>query len=100
MSYEKHYFEISRSSDSDIDINKASEKLHKKMEERLSEKQFKVYKLLFIDGLSEEETARKVGYKTSEKGRKAGYGQITNLKKIFKREAELILEKEEIFFDI
>ena len=28
---------------------------------------------------------QKMGYKTSEKGRKAGYKQIKNLKKIFKQ---------------
>jgi hypothetical protein len=66
------------------------------MKKDLSEKQFTVYKLLFIDHKSEEEVAKKMGYKTSEKGRKAGYKQIKNLKKIFKQKAQEILEKEDI----
>jgi len=37
-----------------------------------------------------------MGYKTSEKGRKAGYKQIKNLKKIFKQKAQDILEHEDI----
>ena len=35
-------------------------------------------------------------YKTSEKGRKAGYKQIKNLKKIFKQKAQEILKTEDI----
>ena len=37
-----------------------------------------------------------MGYKTSEKGRKAGYKQIKNLKKVFKQKAQEILDKEDI----
>jgi hypothetical protein len=37
-----------------------------------------------------------MGYKTSEKGRKAGYKQIKNLKKIFKQKAQEILKNEDI----
>jgi hypothetical protein len=37
-----------------------------------------------------------MGYKTSEKGRKAGYKQIKNLKKLFKEKAQDILAREDI----
>ena len=43
--------------------------------------------------------AIRMGYKTSEKGRKAGYKQIKNLKKIFKQKAQEILEKEDVIPD-
>lgn len=99
-SYDRHSFEINCEAGSNIDIDSASKKLHEKMKERLTEKQFMVYKMIFIDGISEEQAAINIGYKTSEKNRKAGYGQITNLKKIFRKEAEKILQEEDIFFNI
>lgn len=37
-----------------------------------------------------------MGYKTTEKGRKAGYKQIKNLKKMFKQTAQEILATEDI----
>ena len=66
------------------------------MKKELSSKQYQVYKLLFIDNIDEEEVAEQMGYKTSEKGRKAGYKQIKNLKKIFKEKAQDILKREDI----
>ena len=66
------------------------------MEKHLSPKQFAVYDLLFIKNLDEEEVAKKMGYKTTEKGRKAGYKQIKNLKKMFKQKAQEILDSEDI----
>jgi hypothetical protein len=66
------------------------------MEKELSKKQFMVYDLLFIQHKDEEYVAKQMGYKTSEQGRKAGYKQIKNLKKIFKQKAQEIIQKEDI----
>jgi hypothetical protein len=66
------------------------------MKNELSQKQYQVYDLLFVQHLDEEDVARKMGYKTTEKGRKAGYKQIKNLKKIFKQKAQDILKREDI----
>ena len=66
------------------------------MKKQLSPKQFTVYSLLFIENKDEEEVAKIMGYKTSEKGRKAGYKQIKNLKKVFKQKAQEILKTEDI----
>jgi hypothetical protein len=54
--------------------------------------------LLSIESLSDEEVAEKLGYKTTEGGRKAGYKQIKNLKKQFKAKAEKILKTKDIFY--
>ena len=56
------------------------------MEKVLKAIEWKAYKLLYIEGKDEEQTAKLMGYKTSEKNRTAGYKQIKNLKKsiIFK----------------
>ena len=55
-----------------------------------------IYQLLFIENKTEEEVAKKMGYRTNEKGRKAGYKQIKNLKKTFKQKILSILEKKDI----
>ena len=52
--------------------------------------------MLFIENKTEEEVAKKMGYRTNEKGRKAGYKQIKNLKKTFKQKILSILEKKDI----
>jgi hypothetical protein len=81
----------------DADIIVAEKKLHKEMKKQLGDRQFKVYKMLFIDNLDEEEVARVMGYKTTESGRRAGYKQIKNLKKQFKDRAKHILNNKDIF---
>ena len=53
--------------------------------------------MLFIDHLDEEKIAAVLGYKTNEKGRKAGYKQIKNLKNLYKKIAKRILERNDIF---
>ena len=74
------------------------DKLNKLMKENLTEKQYRVYSMLFIENISEEEIALKLGYKTSEKGRKAGYKQIKNLKRQFKDKALSLMKKNDILY--
>ena len=81
----------------DFDIIRAEKRLHQEMEKHLNEKQFYVYKLLFIDHKEEDEIAALLGYKSNEKGRKAGYKQIKNLRKKFKEQAILLLKRTDIF---
>jgi RNA polymerase sigma factor (sigma-70 family) len=79
-----------------FDIDHAEAKLHKAMKKALPEKQFYIYRLLFIKNLDEEEVAKILGYKSNERGRKAGYKQIKNLKKKFKQKAIEVLENTDI----
>ena len=52
--------------------------------------------MLFIQNCTEEEVAKYLGFKTSEKKRSAGYKQIKNLKKIFQEKAKEILKEKDI----
>ena len=52
--------------------------------------------MIYIDHLPEEDVAKKMGYKSNEKGRKAGYKQLKNLKKIFIERAKEIIDKRDI----
>jgi DNA-directed RNA polymerase specialized sigma24 family protein len=82
-----------------LDISRATSTLHAKMMSYLTPRHYFVYKMLFIDGISEDEVARILGYKSNEKGRKAGYKQIKNLKNQYKNMAKKIIKKEDIFYE-
>ena len=96
LALENHTHEVSAMRDYNFDIHNAQDKLNLHMAKKLSAKQYQVYELLFVQHLDEEEVAKRMGYKTSEKGRKAGYKQIKNLKKMFKETAQEILKTEDI----
>ena len=96
VTMENHVGEVSSMHDTQINVDDAVEKMAKEMKKILPERQYKVYDMLFVQHMEEEEVARIMGYKTNEKGRKAGYKQLKNLKKIFKEKAIAILKKGEI----
>ena len=96
VTVENHSDEVFSMEGSQLDIDSAIVKLSKEMRNHLPEKQYRVYKMLFVDHKSEEEVAKIMGYKTNETGRKAGYKQLKNLTKIFKEKAMQILEKGEV----
>lgn len=97
-SFEVHDFEIKTGSRDHADLELAAQRVHEKMKERLTEKQFLAYNLLFVQNVPEESVAKKLGYKTSEKNRTAGYRQIKNLKNFFQVTVKKILEEEDIFY--
>lgn len=87
VAIENHSYEVSAMHDSFVDIDASAQKLHAKMKKVLPQKQYMVYQMLYVDHMEEVEVAKVMGYKTSEKGRKAGYKQIKNLKKMFREKA-------------
>lgn len=97
-SYDVHDFEIeSVDSGNSFDIDRAAERLHEKMKEVLNPKDYEAYTLLFVLNISDEEAAKRLNYTTSEANRKAGYGQIRNLREKFSRKAKELIQKGEIF---
>lgn len=79
-----------------LNINLTIDKINNLLKETLPEKQYYIYEMLFIDKKSEEEIAEELGYKTSEKGRKAGYKQIKNLKLKYKKIVVKLLQTKDI----
>jgi predicted DNA-binding protein YlxM (UPF0122 family) len=75
----------------------AEKKLHNLMRTQLTDKQFFIYKMFFIDNLSDDDVAKVLRFKTNEKGRKAGYKQIKNLKKMLFLKAKTLLQEHDIF---
>lgn len=66
---------------SDFNFEKTADKFHKEMKKLLTEKQYLAYTLIFVDGLSDIEVAKRLNLTTGEKNRIPGYRQISNLKK-------------------
>lgn len=94
---EHHAHEVNMtSSDSQMCFQSSLDKLNDKMRETLSEEHFTVYQMLFLEQKNEDDVALFMGYKTSEKNRKAGYKQIKNLKKMLRNTAVAIIEKNDI----
>tara|TARA_Y100000310_G_scaffold13881_1_gene14184 strand:+ start:3672 stop:4397 length:726 start_codon:yes stop_codon:yes gene_type:complete len=78
---ENHSHEVKSITGIGFDIEKNAKALHKKMKGVLKPTEWKVYQALYIDQKSEEEAAKVMGYKTTEKNRTPGYKQIKNIKK-------------------
>lgn len=82
LSIENHSQEINDMPINNFNMEKTTKNIHLKMEKVLKPIEWKVYNYLYIEGKDEEETAKLMGYRTSEKNRIAGYKQIKNIKKI------------------
>lgn len=81
------------------DISGAVSSMHLRMRQFLNDRHYIIYKMLFVDHIEEETVAKVLGYKSNEKGRKAGYKQIKNLKNFYKRIAKKICNETDIFFE-
>ena len=81
VSINEHSAEINMTEYKDIDIIVLMKRLNEKMRQALKPAEWKIYKALYIDNLSEEKAASLMGYKTNEKNRVPGYKQIKNVKK-------------------
>ena len=81
VTLENHTQEVHNIIEDEIDIDRAAENIHKKMHQILKPIEWKFYSLHYMQHKSEEESAKLMGYKTSEKNRKIGYKQVKNLKK-------------------
>ena len=93
---ENHLFEVKSQSYIEDNFFSNARKLHKRMSAVLKPLEWKVYKALYIDNLSEEQAAKEVGYKTSEKDRKPGYKQIKNIQKSIIQKVKKVLNSNDI----
>lgn len=79
------------------DYVSASARLHYLMQVDMTDKEKKIYRLLFIENRTDEFVARELGWKTTEKGKPPGYRRISGFKKTFKDKAKKILKDLDIF---
>jgi len=94
LSLDSHIHEVDGGAEYHLgaDIERASGKLIEELEKTLNTRQLQAFYLLFIDNKTDEEVAAEMGFKSTESGRKAGYKQIKNLKKLLKEKAIKILK--------
>ena len=95
ITLEDHEHLRSNMARNDFDFEKSVSRLNKVLPKFLKPIEMKVYDLLFIQDLSEEEVAKKMGYKTSERNRAPGYKQIKNIKKAIIKKVKKIIEEDE-----
>ena len=96
VSLESHSQEVFSLSSESLNIERTAQNLHEKMKTVLKAFEWQAYRLLFIEHKSEDETAKILGFKTSEIGRKPGYKHIKNIKKTIIAKATEILNKGDI----
>ena len=78
---ENHLNEIHEIRNESINLEKTAENIHEKMEKILKPIEWKIYRYLYVEHKDDQQVAKLMGYRTSEKNRAAGYKQIKNLKK-------------------
>lgn len=99
VALEYHSNEASHLHPDEIDIDKTAESLHIQMQEILKPAEWRIYELLYIQHKTEEEAAKCLHLKSSEKGkRKAGYRWIFSVKKVIMEKVKKVLYSEN--FDI
>lgn len=96
VTMEHHMHEISERKDNFLDIELATTKLESEMKMLLNKRHFVAFRMLFVQNKSDEDVAKYLGFKTSERKRSAGYKQIKNLKKIFQEKAKQIMKERDI----
>ena len=96
LAMENHQQKIDSFTDSGVDFDSSIQKLNEVLKVELSDEHYQVYMMLFFENASEDDVAKYMGYKTSEKNRAAGYKQIKNLKKMLKEKVQQIIAKNDI----
>ncbi len=93
---ENHSQEVHCIAHREVDIEDSAKKLHSIMRKKLKPFEWTVYDKLYIQGVDENEVAKLMGYKTTEKNRNPGYKQLKNIKKTILDTAKKIIDNDEL----
>ena len=96
VSIENHFNEVMEMPGEEYDYHKAERRLHEEMKKVLRPAEWETYNLIFILHLSDDEVAKKMGWKSSE-NRKPGYATLIKLKKMFLKKAKKIQLEVDLF---
>jgi len=95
---EHHSQEVYDKPNVSIDVEKGIKTLDHYMKGILKPIEYKVFKYLYVDGGKEDKIAKILGFKTTEKGRSAGYRQLKNLKDSITEKVKKAVYNNEIDF--
>lgn len=94
VSIENHSQEVFSMPEESVDVERVARELYDRVQTVLSPIELKVYKSLFVDFQSEEEAAKLMGYRTSERNRAAGYRRIKQIRRsIMEKVRKLVSEQ-------
>ncbi len=91
-----HELEVHNIPSQEINYDKSIEIFHKEMEKVLNTHEFRIYKMLFIEHLSEEEIAKRLNFKTTG-SRAPGYMRIKQIEKIALEKGRELLKEIDLF---
>jgi len=81
-----------------IDYDACMEKIHLYMKPKLTSAQWRIYEMLIIKGMADEEVATILKLKTVEEKRGAGYRHFAKMREIFSVFAKQIMEEQDILY--
>ncbi len=93
---ENHQQEVYDLQSDHVNIEKTAPNIHAKMKLILKKHEWKVYDYLFLQNLSEEETARRLGYKPSRRNKNVQWKMLSNIRKIIVTKVRKFLYNGEI----
>lgn len=79
-----------------IDLQKYYLLINTKIDKYLTKTEVKIYRMLYIDSMTEDDVARELGLTSNEKNRKAGYRQIITYRKRIIEKIKKMLYKEDL----
>lgn len=94
---EHHSLEVFSKPDESMDIEKALIKLHPMMKKELTDKEYIVYKMMYIENQTDDVIAEKMGYKMTERGNgraKNGYRRLRQI------ESSIIQKAKKLIFEV
>jgi hypothetical protein len=95
---ETHSLEVESISSDFIDYESCASVIHTRIRPKLTKVQLKVYEMLYVQNLPEDEIAMKMGYKKNEDLKRKGirYKQLENYKKKFISIARTVIQEEDL----
>lgn len=91
VTIEDHLTEVYSKPNERFSIDTNFVKFHKTISGFLSEKEWKVYKMSYIDNLEQDEVANAMGYKITESGNKNGYRRLRQIESSIVTKAKKII---------
>lgn len=91
---ENHSQEVYSKPSEYIDLENYIDGFHEKIKKILKPTEWKIYKMAYIQGKPDEDIAKSMGYRTSEKNRINGYKRIRQLKNEIYSKAKKMLRDE------
>lgn len=89
-----HPTSVSEMPNESVDVEPDIPIFHERIKPRLTDSEWRIYKCIYIDNLSDEETADILDLKSNEAGKTKGYKRIREVKKILVKKGREMIMKE------